>query len=111
MNKWIEIRNGDTILFKGKTGTGSVVFTEFHGNYFMPAKIGMRIKGPKKPIKKFEEFVLNDSIVQSANGNSRIVKCMLTRLSDNVEFAISEFDLMQYFGKTNQSRLGGPNID
>ena len=111
MTKWIEIRYGDIIKFKGKSGTGSVVFTENNGNYFMPAKLGMRIKGIKKPIKKYEEFVFNDSVVQSASGNSRVIKCFLTRISDNCEFAVSEQCLMRYFGKTNQSRLGGPLLD
>tara|TARA_B100001989_G_C24501847_1_gene445364 strand:- start:89 stop:424 length:336 start_codon:yes stop_codon:yes gene_type:complete len=111
MTKWIEIKYGDIIKFKGKSGTGSVVFTENKGNYFMPAKLGMRIKGIKKPIKKYEEFVFNDSVVQSASGNHRVVKCFLTRISDNCEFAVSEQCLMRYFGKTNQSRLGGPLLD
>ena len=109
--KWVEIRNGDTIHFKNKTGSGSVVFTPNNGNYFMPAKIGMRLKGTKKPIAKYEEFILNDSIVQSAHGKNRIVKCTLIRKSDNCHFFISEFDLMQYFGKTNRSNLGGLNLD
>ena len=111
MTKWIEIRYGDIIKFKGKSGTGSVVFTENNGNYFMPAKLGMRIKWIKKPSKKYEEFVFNDSVVQSASGNSRVIKCFLTRISDNCEFAVSEQCLMRYFGKTNQSRLGGPLLD
>jgi len=109
--RWVEIRCGDTILFKNKTGSGSVVFTPNNGNYFMPAKIGMRLKGIKKPIEKYEEFILNDSVVQSVHGNSRVIKCTLIRKSDNCQFFISEFDLMQYFGKTNRSNLGGIGND
>ena len=107
MTTWVEVRCGDLIVFKGKTGTGSVVFTQNKGNYFMPAKIGMRIKGVKKPIEKYEEFILNDSVVQSVSGTNRIVKCTLIRKSDNSHFYVSEFDLMQYFSKPDRSNLGG----
>ena len=107
MTQWVEIRQGDSILFKEKTGKGSVVFTSNSGNYFMPAKIGMRIKGLKKPIAKHEEFIFNGSTVQAASGTSRVVKCELLRLSDNTSFFVSEMNLMAYFAKSNRSRLGG----
>jgi len=107
MIKWVEIRQGDTILFKEKTGKGSVVFTSSNGNYFMPAKVGMRIKGVKKPIAKNEEFIFNGSTVQATSGTSRIVKCELLRLSDNISFFVSEMDLMSYFSKSDKSSLGG----
>ena len=107
MTQWVEIRQGDSILFKEKTGKGSVVFTSSKGNYFMPAKVGMRIKGLKKPIAKNEEFIFNGSTVQAACGTSRVVKCELLRLSDNVSFFVSEMDLMSYFAKSNRSSLGG----
>ena len=110
MSKWVEIRQGDSILFKEKTGKGSVVFTTNNGNYFMPAKIGMRIKGIKKPIAKNEEFIFNGSTVQAASGISRVVKCELLRLSDNTSFYVSEMDLMTYFSKSNKSSLGGYNL-
>ena len=110
MTQWVEIRQGDAILFKEKTGKGSVVFTTGNGNYFMPAKIGMRIKGIKKPIVKNEEFIFNGSTVQAASGTSRIVKCELLRLSDNTSFFVSEMDLMSYFAKSNKSSLGGYDI-
>jgi hypothetical protein len=110
MATWVEIRTGDTILFKNKSGTGSVVLTENNGNYFMPAKIGMRIKGIKKPIKRSEEFIFSGSTVQAASGTSRIVKCELLRLSDNTNFYVSEMDLMTYFSKSNKSQLGGIDL-
>lgn len=110
MTQWVEVRNGDSILFKQKTGSGSVVFTEKSGNYFMPARIGMRIKGVKKPIQKHEEFVFNGSIVQSVLGSTRVVKCELIRKIDNTTFYISEMNLMRYFSKTNRSNLGGSTI-
>ena len=110
MTQWVEVRNGDTIIFNKGTGKGSVVLTEGKGNYFMPAKLGMRIKGIKKPIVKNEEFIYNGSIVQSSSGKDRIVKCKLLRLSDNVSFAVSEFDLWNYFSKLDRSNLGGVDI-
>lgn len=108
--KWGEVRNGDSVYFKGKTGTGSVVKTKSHGRYFMPAKVGMRIKGEIKPIIKDERFVYSGSKVQSYEGTDRVVKCLITRVSDNTIVAISEKQFMRYFYKTNQSNLGGPNI-
>lgn len=110
MTTWVEIRTGDIILFKNKTGTGSVVLTENNGNYFMPAKIGMRIKGLKKPIQRSEEFIFNGSVVQATSGTTRVVKCELLRISDNTNFFVSEFDLMSYFSKSNKSQIGGIDL-
>jgi hypothetical protein len=104
--RWVEVRNGDSVYFTGKTGTGSVVSTEFHGRYFMPAKLGMRIKGEVKPIVTWEKFIFNSSRVQKAEGVDRIVKCFLTRTSDSTVLAISEKQFMQYFSKTEHSNLG-----
>jgi hypothetical protein len=106
MRRWSEVRNGESVYFMGKTGSGSVVKTEFHGRYFMPAKVGMRIKGEKKPIIKWEKFIFNSSRVQKAEGTERIVKCFLTRVSDSTVMAISEKQFMQYFSKSEQSSLG-----
>ena len=110
MTTWVEIRTGDIILFKNKTGTGSVVLTENNGNYFMPAKIGMRIKGLKKPIQRSEEFIFNGSVVQATSGTTRVVKCELLRISDNTNFFVSELDLMSYFSKANKSQFGGIDL-
>ena len=107
MTQWVEVRNGDAIYFNKKTGKGSVVLTGGKGNYFMPAKSGMRIKGIKKPIVENEEFIFNGSTVQSSSGKSRIVKCKLLRLSDNTMFYVSEFNLWNYFSKSSRSSLGG----
>ena len=107
MTQWVEVRNGDAIYFNRKTGKGSVVLTGGNGNYFMPAKTGMRIKGEKKPIIENEEFIFSGSTVQSSSGKSRIVKCKLLRLSDNTMFYVSEFNLWNYFSKSLRSRLGG----
>ena len=105
--KWIEVKNGDAVYFKEKTGSGSVVKTKNHGRYFMPAKIGMRIKGEINPIEKHERFIFQNSKVQMVDGSSRIVKCFLVRVSDNSNLAISEQQLMQYFYKKDESSLSG----
>ena len=105
-NKWVEVRNGDSVYFIGNTGEGSVVKTENHGRYFMPAKIGMRIKGVKSPIMKMERFIFADSKVQKVDGCERIIKCFLTRIEDSTVFAVSERQLHRYFGKSNESSLG-----
>jgi len=110
MSKWSEIRVNDRIFFKEKSGSGSIVKTERHGHYFMPAKIGMRLKGHKKPITKYEMFILNDIQVQEVLNKNRTIKCLLTRASDGIQFAISEDSLMRYFGKSEQSILGEPVI-
>ena len=106
MHRWIEVRNGDRVYFNGKNGEGSVVKTENHYNYFMPARIGMRIKGVKKPILKNEAFIMSSSKVQKVDKCERIVKIMLTRVFDGEEFAISEFQFMQFFIRRDESNLG-----
>ena len=105
--KWVEVRNGDRVYFNGKNGEGSVVTTESHGNYFMPARLGMRIKGIKKPISKYEAFTMVSSKVQKVDKCERIVKIFLTRTLDGEEFAISETQFMQFFIKRDESSLGG----
>ena len=104
--KWVEIRNGDGCFFIGKNGTGSVVETQDHGNYFVPAKIGMRIKGFKQPIRKYESFIMTNSEVQKVDKCDRIVKVFLTRILDGKEFAISERQFQQYFVKSNKTSFG-----
>lgn len=106
MNQWIEVRNGDRVYFNGKNGEGSVVKTENQGNYFMPARVGMRIKGVKKPIGKSESFIMSNSEVQKVDKCERIVKIMLTRVFDGEEFAISESQFMQFFVRRDESSLG-----
>ena len=106
MGRWIEVRNGDRVYFKGKNGEGSVVKTERHGNYFMAARIGMRIKGIIKPISKNESFIMTNSVVQKADKNSRISKITLIRTFDGEEFSISESQFMQFFAKRDESISG-----
>jgi len=106
MNRWIEVRNGDRVYFNGKNGEGSVVKTEDNHSYFMPARIGMRLKGVKKPIIKNEAFIMSNSEVQKVDKCKRVVKIMLTRAFDGEEFAISESQFMQFFIRRDESSLG-----
>lgn len=107
MRQWVEVRTGDRVYFNGKNGEGSVVNTKNHGNYFMPARIGMRIKGTKKPIAKNEAFTFSSSEVQRVVKRERIVKINLIRAFDGEEFSISEFQFMQFFVRKDESNLGG----
>ena len=106
-NHWVEIKTNDILIFNSKTGSGSVVETAKHGRYFMPAKIGMRLKGPKKPIVRNERFTFSSARVQKVDGKNRIVKFTLLRESDGTLFAISENDVQAYFAKSSRSSLGG----
>tara|TARA_Y100000589_G_scaffold312055_1_gene331975 strand:- start:941 stop:1261 length:321 start_codon:yes stop_codon:yes gene_type:complete len=99
-----EVKTSDILLFKENHGKGSIVKVKNRGYYFMPAKFGMRIKGEKKPIAKFERFVFNGYVVQKFD-KDRIIKCYLTRLEDGTNFAISETELYNYFCKSSRSFL------
>jgi len=103
--KYTEVKENDIMIFSSPTGTGSVVKTENHGYYFMPAKIGMRLKGKKSPILKNERFVFTNYRVQKADSGGRIIKCILTRLSNGTNFAISEDFFHRYFKKIDLSNL------
>ena len=94
MNKTVEVKKGDRIIFKAGNGKGSVVMTKNKGNYFMPAKFGMRIDGLKSPIGQSEVFVINNFEVQKFE-NKHIVKCTLTRCKDCIQFHLSEFILIR----------------
>ena len=107
MNKWVEIKTNDILIFNSKTGSGSVVETANHGRYFMPAKIGMRLKGEKKPIVRNERFIFSNAKVQKVDGSNRIVKFTLLREIDGTIFSISENDIQTYFAKSPRSSLGG----
>ena len=111
MSIWVELKNNDILIFNQVSGSGSVVETKNHGRYFMPAKIGMRLKGEKKPIARNERFVFNGAQVQQTSGSSRIVKFFLLRELDGTLFAISENDAQSYFAKTSASSLGGLTIN
>ena len=102
MNKIVEIKKGDKIIFKAGNGKGSVVFTKNKGNYFMPAKFGMRIDGIKSPIGKYESFIINNFTTQKFE-NKYIVKCTLTRCKDYVQFQISEDQLFRNFAKPDST--------
>jgi len=103
--KYTEVKENDILTFSGASGSGSVVKTQQHGYYFMPAKIGMRLKGIKSPILKNERFVFTSYRVQKADSEGRIIKCILTRLSNGTNFAVSEDFFHRYFKKIDLSNL------
>ena len=107
MKKWIEVKNNDALYFSAETGKGSIVETEKHGRYFMPAKQGMRLKGKKSPIRKYERFVFSGYKVQKAGQGKRVLKFFLIREFDGHVFAISEDNAQKYFSKSSESSLGG----
>jgi len=103
--QYTEVKANDIIVFSGASGSGSVVKTAHHGYYFMPAKEGMRLKGIKSPIMKNERFVFTSFRVQKADSEGRIIKCILTRLSNGTNFAISEDFFHRFFNKIDLSNL------
>lgn len=110
MTKWVETKNNDSLYFSAETGKGSIVETEKHGRYFMPAKIGMRLKGKKSPIRKYERFTFSGYKIQKVEGNRRVLKFFLIREFDGHMFAISEENAQKYFSKSSESSLGGYNV-
>ena len=103
--KYTEVKENDVVTFSAKSGSGSVVKTKSHGYYFMPAKLGMRLKGDISPILKNERFVFTSYRVQKADSEGRIIKCILTRLSNGTNFAVSEDFFHRYFKKIDLSNL------
>jgi hypothetical protein len=103
--QYAEVKENDILTFSSSTGSGSVVKTQNHGYYFMPAKSGMRLKGIKSPILKNERFVFSNYRVQKADADGRIIKLILTRLHDGTNFAISEYFFHRYFRKIDLSNL------
>lgn len=106
MNQWTELKKGDRIVFRAKNGKGSVVKVKNKGHYFMPAKLGMRLRGEKSPIGKFENFVVSDLAYKEFEGKYIMYAC-LSRCSDSIQFIVNYPDLQRYFAKTNISSLGG----
>jgi hypothetical protein len=99
MNKYVEIRKGDIIIFNSVSGSGSFVSIKNKGNYFMPAKKEIRLDGQKLPVKRNEPFIYVGSELLEAKGATRMVKIILTRIKTNQECALNEYQLHRYFAK------------
>ena len=99
MAKFVEIRSGDIVIFKEKSGKGSFVQLDNNDIYFVPAKKEMRLSGKKMPIRRNEAFVFSGSTVLETKGSTRIVKINLTRLKTGQTCYVSEFNLHKYFAK------------
>lgn len=99
MTKFVEMRTGDIIIFKEKSGKASCVQLDNNNTYFVPAKEEMRLSGKKIPIKKNEPFVFTGSEILEAKGSTRVLKISLTRIKTSQECYITEFNLHKYFAK------------
>ncbi len=102
--KWVEIKNGDVVLFTHKTGTASFTTIKDKGTYFMPAKIGMRLDGYKIPILKEEAFIYNGYTELGEDRKTCIVKIDITRLKTNQMCSLSYHNFQKYFSKTDDPR-------
>ena len=102
--KWVEIKNGDVVLFTGKTGTASFTTLKDKGTYFMPAKKGMRLDGYKIPILKNEPFIYNGYTELGEERKSCIVKINITRLKTNQICSLSYYNFQKYFSLTEDPR-------
>lgn len=98
MKMFRELRQGDLVSFKKKSGSGSFVKVENKGYYFMPAKIDMRLEGEdKKPIQKNEIFVYSGYKLLLTEEDKRAVRISLVRETTGQLCFISENDLHNYF--------------
>jgi hypothetical protein len=105
--KNIEIKEGDIIIFKSKSGSASFVKVDDKGIYFKPAKEGMNLDGIKFPIKRNEAFVYNNVKVLEVKGACRVLRIELTRLKTGQSCYLSEDHFHNYFVKPeNQLNYG-----
>ena len=102
-----EIRAGDTIYFKGKSGSASIVSIPTHKkSIFMPNKEGISIEGYKFPIIKNEKFKVGDFEVLEVKDNKRYVNISLSREINEHSFIASEDNLFKYFSISKRSIYG-----
>ena len=96
MQKFKEIRSGDTLVFRGKDGEGSFVKIPSKGFYFSPSKENMQLQGESFPIAHLEKFTYKTYKILDGR-NPRIVKIFLVRNSTGHMCQISENDLIRNF--------------
>ena len=96
MNKFKQIKTGDTLVFRGKDGTGSFVKVHSKGFYFSPAKENMQLEGDNFPIAHLEKFTYKTYKILDGR-NPRVVKIFLVRNSTGHMCQISENDLFRNF--------------
>jgi len=92
-----ELKSGEIILFKGKTGSASFTKINDKGIYFTPRKKGLQLEGTRKPIIQYEKFIFNGSEVLHSQGSTRTVKIFLTRIETGEHCFATEGQLWQYF--------------
>ena len=96
MEKFREIRTGDTLVFRGKDGEGSFVKVHSKGFYFSPAKESMQLQGDNFPIAHLERFTYKSYKILDGR-NPRVVKIFLVRNATGNICQISENDLFRHF--------------
>jgi len=95
--KFKEAKISDFVYFNGKSGTASIVKTDNNINYFVPSKIEMQqIQGIKKPIVKFERFIISNFTILRAE-KERVIRIEMIRQSDASVVRISENEFNKYF--------------
>ena len=99
-----ELKQSDILVFKEDSGSGSFVKVEMKGNYFMPAKKGLRLEGKSKPIRKYEKFTYIDYEVLKRE-TPRVLRMSLLRQSTGEKCFISETDLFKYFAYSPDQTL------
>ena len=101
-----ELKASDVLVFNKESGSGSFVKVVGKGNYFMPAKKGLRLEGNKKPIVRNEKFVYIDYEVLKRE-SPRTVRIGLVRVLTGEKCYISENDLDRYFIYSQDQSLHG----
>lgn len=96
MNQFRELKQGDTVVFNGKDGSGSFVKLQNKGFYFSPSKEEMQLKGEYFPIENLEKFTYKNYKILNGR-NPRVIKIYLIRNSTGHMCQISENDLFNNF--------------
>tara|TARA_E500000331_G_C17133236_1_gene659231 strand:- start:304 stop:612 length:309 start_codon:yes stop_codon:yes gene_type:complete len=96
MEKFREIKTGDTLVFRGRDGDGSFVKVPSKGFYFSPSKENMQLKGESFPIAHLEKFTYKEYKILDGR-NPRVVKLFIVRNATGHMCQISENDLFRNF--------------
>ena len=98
-SKFVEIRKGDIIIFKGESNSACFTTIENKGTYFSPNKEGMSLKGISIPITKYEVFTYSGYEYLGKLEDEGIFKCTINRVKTGQACFINERDMQRYFSK------------
>lgn len=97
MKKFKEAKINDFAYFNHKSGSASIIKTDNNINYFVPAKKEMQqLTGVKKPIVKYERFIISSFNVLKKD-NDRVIRIELIRECDSSIIRICENNFHKYF--------------